>query len=176
MVRHYHRIAPAIALTLALAAAPASAKFELNPVAGTQTQSGSPTSTNVCSEVCSAVGYGFFKHPAVASARTGAATPHDPQLRSEVVSGNGYGGANSTAANRSSTGPRSEVVSAGGYSNPSVPSTVVRVVAPSDGFHWGDAGIGAGGAVALMLLALVGVLGATNTRRSASRGSAQPTG
>jgi hypothetical protein len=118
MLRHYHRIAPAIALTLALAAAaPASAKFELNPVAGTQTQSSSPASTSVCSEVCSA----------------------------------------------------------GGYGNPGAPSKVVRVVAPSSGFHWGDAGIGAGGAFALTMLALGGVLAATNTRRRASRSSAQPT-
>jgi hypothetical protein len=174
MVRHHHRIAPAIALTLALAAAPASAKFELNPPAGIQTHPSSRASTNLCSEVCSAGGYASVKQAAVTSA-TGAALPHDPRPRSEVVSGGGYGSASPAAASRSFTGPRSEVVSGSGYGNPSVRSTVVRVVAPSGGFHWGDAGIGAGGAFALIMLAAGVVLGTTNTRRRASRSSAQPT-
>jgi hypothetical protein len=152
MVRHHHRFAPAIAVTLALAAAPASASamFELNSPVGTQTHSSSPAGTNLCSEVCSGGGYLAVQPASVTPARTGAALPHDPR-------------------------PRSEAVSGAGYANPSVPSTAVRVVAPSGGFHWGDAGIGAGGAVVLTMLVLGGVLGATSIRRRASGGPAQPT-
>ena len=149
MVRHHHRIVPAIALTLALAAAaPASARLELNPPPGAGEPS-TAASTNLCSEVCGASGYTAATQLAVASAERGASS--------------------------GSNGPRSEVVSGGGYSNPSGFPTVVRVVAPTGGFDWGDAGIGAGGAFAMMMLLIGGVLGATNVRRRTARSTAQPT-
>jgi hypothetical protein len=174
MVRHQYRIAPAIALTLALAAAPpAFARHELNSPAAT-TQASAPASPNLCSEVCSAAGYTTAIQPTLASAERGATLPNNPRGRSEVLSGAGSGSPNSTIMSRGSNGPRSEVVSGAGYSNPSGVRTVVRVVARSGGFHWVDAGIGAGGAIAILLL-ISAVLGATNVRRRATRGTVQPT-
>jgi hypothetical protein len=146
-------------------AAPASASLELNPpAAGTTTNPRTPASTNLCSEVCFGGGY---------TARdTGAALPHDPRARSVVLAGAGYGYGSTPIASSGSDSPRSEVVSGAGYGNPNAPATVVRVVVPSDGFDWGDAGIGAGGALALMTLLIGGALGATNIRRRATRSTA----
>jgi hypothetical protein len=49
---------------------------------------------------------------------------------------------------------------------------VVRVVTPKDGFDWGDAGIGAGGAVVLMTLAGGSALAVTAARRRVTHGTA----
>jgi hypothetical protein len=175
MVPYHHRIAPAIALTLTLAAAvPASARFDLNQAAGTP-DGGSPTSAAPCSEVCSGSGYTFLGKPAVTSARTGALLPHDPRPRSHVLSGGGSTSGNSITASRDSAAPCSEVCSGSGYGEPTATSTVVRVVAPTEGFHWDDAGIGAGTAFVLTVLLAGGVLGAAKIRRRASPSSAQPT-
>ena len=130
MVRHHHYIAAAIALTLALgAAAPAAARFELNPPAPIF-QVSTPASTNVCFDVCSASGY--------AARETGAALPHDPRPRAVVLAGAGYRHGDT----------------------------------PSVGFDWGDAGIGAGGALALMTLLIGAALGAASIRRRATRTTA----
>jgi hypothetical protein len=83
---------------------------------------------------------------------------------SEICSG---GPAPSTA----STGPGSEVIDNGGYGSPQTPATIVRVTTPR-GFDWGDAGIGAAGAVGLALSAL-GVALAVSQRRA--RRSEEPT-
>jgi hypothetical protein len=164
MVRYHHRITAAIALTLALAAAaPASARPTLDPSLGAAIP-GTPASTNLCSEVCSGSGY--------SAARTGAALPHDPRPRAVALAGTGSAHPSSPAESSGSNGPRSEVVSGGGYGNPNAPATVVRVLTPSDGFHWDDAGIGAGGALALMTLLIGVALGATNIRRRAARSTA----
>jgi hypothetical protein len=175
MVRHHHRLAPAVALTLALAAAaPASARLELNPPASSAAPS-TPASTNLCSEVCGASGYTAATQPPGASAGRGAALPHDPRPRAQALAGAATGSGSSTTASSGFSGPRSEVVSAGGYSNPSAPQTVVRVSAPSGGFDWGDAAIGAGGAVALTMLLIGGVLRTTNIRHRGTGSSAQST-
>jgi hypothetical protein len=143
---HHGHIASAIALTLAVAAGAAPAAWaDPQPLAQAEAAAVNhptriPASTGPCSEACSAGGYGSMNQPALTQAGTGAALPHDPRPRSEVVSGGGYGPV-------------------------SVPSTVVRVVAPSGGFDWGDAGIGAGGAFALTMIGLGGVLAATNRHR-----------
>jgi hypothetical protein len=173
MVRHYHRTMPAIALMLALVGAgSASARLELNPPPSAA-QPNTSVSTNLCSEVCGAGGYTAAIPQNAAFGEKGAALRHDPRARSQALSGGGSHNPRITAST-GSTGPRSEVVSGGGYTNPGYAPTVVRVVAPSSGFDWGDAGIGAGGAVALMLLT-VGLFGATNVRHRAARGTAQPT-
>jgi hypothetical protein len=52
-----------------------------------------------------------------------------------------------------STGPGSEVIDNGGYDRPKTPATVVHVTTPQS-FDWGDAGIGAAGALGLTMLAL----------------------
>jgi hypothetical protein len=169
MFRHQHHIIPAVALAVALsAAAPASASLGPNPVPGAPTPAPGPRITSPwqlvnaadtqqssvatpgpCSEVCSGGGYGSANQAAATAASAGAALPHDPRARSEVVAGGGYG-------------------------TPNVRPTAVRVTHSRDGFDWGDAGIGAGGALALTMLTAGGVLATTNTRRRARRGSAQP--
>ena len=47
------------------------------------------------------------------------------------------------------------------------PATIVRVVAPDDSFHWTDAGIGAGAALALVAFALAGTRAARSRKRHA---------
>jgi hypothetical protein len=164
MVRYHHRVAAAIALIVAVtAAAPALARPELGATAG-QAQPSIPAGTNPCSEVCSGSGY------AVTSA--GAALAHNPTGLAVARAGSGYGYGSTPTASAGSNNPRSEVVSGGGYGNPTAPAAVVRVVAPSDGFDWGDAGIGAGCALALMTLVIGGILGAANIRRRAARAAA----
>ena len=151
MIRHHQRIARAAALTLALtaiAASPASA----NPP---------PASPGPCSEVCSGGGYG----PGPSQP---AATPTSTQPRSkiantgpcsEVCSGSGYGSSVSRpAATPTTTGPGSDVSSTNGYDFARVPPTVVRIISGDSGFDWGDAGIGAGAALGLMLAATGGTL------------------
>jgi hypothetical protein len=48
------------------------------------------------------------------------------------------------------------------------PATIVRVINPSTGFDWGDAGIGAAGALGLMALAVSGGLAITERRARAT--------
>ena len=165
MVRHHcQRIAPAIALTLTLAlvgAAPAFAKFDLNPVV-IAAHPGSPPSTSVCSEVCSGGGYGPVTQAVATPTKTGAALPHDPRPRSVALASGGYGGANTIASR--------------GFTSSRTPNTaVVRVALPSSGFHWGDAWIGAGGAFALTVLLVGGALGITHVRRRPAHSSTLPT-
>jgi hypothetical protein len=184
MVPHHHRVASAIALTLALAAAaPASARFELNPGTGADNQS-TTASTSLCSEVCSASGY--------AAQNSGAALPHDPRPRAVALAGAGYGYGSSPIAPARTTGPG--VVTGARHVTPTIlatrggavhvaPSRLTNPVSarhisatasatPSDGFDWGDAGIGAGGAIALMTLLVGGALGVSSFRRRPTRGTA----
>jgi hypothetical protein len=92
-------------------------------------------------------------------------------LCSEVCSASGYtAGTRSGATLSHDPRPRS-VALAGGSAQPR-PATVVRVVTPKDGFDWGDAGIGAGGAVVLMTLAGGSALAVTAARRRVTRSTA----
>jgi hypothetical protein len=156
MVRHHRRIAPAVGLALALAtAAPAAGMPQPNPSSTAQTRQ---TSTQLCSEVCSASGYG--------AAKSGATLPHDPRTRAVALAGAGYGYGSTPVASTPSASLRSEVVSGAGYGNPNAATTVVRVSAPSnDGFDWGDAGVGAGGT-----LVILGLLGGGAFALSSARG------
>ncbi len=78
---------------------------------------------------------------------------------SEVCSGGGYSpGASRQTSTPTSTGPGSDVSSTNGYDFARVPPTVVRIVSGDSGFDWGDAGIGAGAALGLMLAATGGAL------------------
>ena len=168
MFRHYRRLAAPIALALALAAAaPAAARPNLEPTASAANPS-PPATTNLCSEVCGGSGY--------TAANAGANLAHNPTASSVAHAGAGFGYGSSPTANTGSTNPRSKVVSAGGYGNHQASATVVRVVSPGEGFDWGDAGIGAGGALALMTLVIGGTLGATSIRRRATRTTAKPVG
>jgi hypothetical protein len=50
--------------------------------------------------------------------------------------------------------------------------TATTAASSNHGFHWSDAGIGAGGAVALMTLVVGGALGASSVRRRTTRSPA----
>jgi hypothetical protein len=157
MLGHHHRFIPAIALALALAAAAPAAAMQILDSTPPPAPQGTAVSAGPCSEVCSAGGYSASSSWVEPSAERGATLPHNPRGRFDPA----------TAG--VSTGPRSEVVSGGGYVNPASPTTVVRAVAPSTGFDWGAAGIGAAGAVVLMLLILGATVRTTSIRHRASR-------
>ena len=62
------------------------------------------------------------------------------------------------AATPTSTGPGSDVSSTNGYDLARVPPTVVRIIPRDSGFDWGDASIGAGAILGLVLAATGGTL------------------
>ena len=93
-------------------------------------------------------------------------------LCSEVCSASGYTAGTASGATLShDPRPRSTAL-AEGSTQPRPAATVVRVVTPKDGFDWGDAGIGAGGAVVLMTLVGGSALGVTAARRRVRHGTA----
>ena len=55
------------------------------------------------------------------------------------------------------------------------PTTIVRVITPTGGFDWGDAGIGAAAGVALLMIGLAGALAVSQRRTRRSTGSASVT-
>jgi hypothetical protein len=84
----------------------------------------------------------------------------------DVCSGHGYGPASVTTRIPATAASCGDVCSGHGYGPVSAPAAVLRVAAPGDGsFDWGDAGIGAGSAFVLTIIAAGGVLTATNRRR-----------
>jgi hypothetical protein len=136
---HHHTAT--IALTLALAlAVPATA------AAGLPDQLSNPASASPCSEVCS--GGGYFGNSNTTRPTGGLPAVlngvGDPGLCSEVCSGGGYGFVSRPSGTPGDTA--------------SIPPTAVRAVTYSGGFDWGDAGIGAGGMLALTVIGLGGAL------------------
>jgi hypothetical protein len=101
-----------------------------------------PTQVNrgPCSEACSARGYHSQLPSATPTAETGARLPHDPR-------------------------PRSIATLSRGVAVHSAPAPFAHVVTHDTGFDWGDAAIGAGGAIALLLVG-GGATYATTARRS----------
>ena len=94
-----------------------------------------------------------------ASPASATPPPANPGPCSEVCSGSGYDSrASRPAATPTTIGPGSDVSSTNGYDFARVPPTVVRIVSGDSGFDWGDAGIGAGAALGLMLAATGGTL------------------
>jgi hypothetical protein len=180
MIRHHHRVASAIALTLALAsAAPAAARFELNPATGADNHS-TTANTNLCSEVCSASGY--------VSHNSGAALPHDPRARAVALAGGGYGYGSTKIAAATTGRPAGArhitptlVATRGGAIDGATRTVATSVgshpvsspapATPSGGFDWGDAGIGAG-TVALIALLVSGMVGVNSVRRRTTRSPA----
>ncbi|MGZ4231869.1 MAG: hypothetical protein ACXVVQ_10625 [Solirubrobacteraceae bacterium] len=85
-----------------------------------------------------------------------------------------------TAANDGSpstpttSGPRSEVVSGGGYGSGA--PTIVRVVDGNSGFDWADAAIGAAGGIVLSMLGLGGAHGVSQYRTRRTRHTAALSG
>ena len=111
---------------------------------------------------------GLWRWPYTA-VNAGANLAHNPTAGSVAHAGAGYGYG-------STPGPRAPARTI--HARRSCPAqatatptcaAVVRVDAPGDGFDWGDASIGAGGALALMTLGIGGALGANNIRRRTTR-------
>jgi len=159
MIHEHHRITSAVVVALALAASIApAASADPQPLASAeaaiaangrpttavrpnpdeQTLTQAPVDSGPCSEVCSGGGYGFGNS---SSAESGAQLPHNPLAGTGLLSeqANGLVAAAHTPA-------------------------VVHVTAPSGGFDWGDAGVGAGGMLALILIGVGGVLTAARRR------------
>jgi hypothetical protein len=160
MVRQ-HRTTAAVAVTLALAAslAPAAsadpaplARAEaviaaphgsalVRPNPDNQTATAASTYSGPCSEVCSggAGSYGAGTELPQTSGQSGASVPNTHRPQRVAVTGQHRSG---------STAP-----------------TAVRVPARSGGFHWADAGIGAGASLILVGVGLAGMRAATNRRK-----------
>jgi hypothetical protein len=139
---HHYRIAT-IVLTLAVAVAvPAATATAQQPSQPNSLAGGSP-----CSEVCSGGGYGLGNSN---TSRPTSSLPSDHGPCSEVCSGGGYGSVIQPSHNTAS-----------------IPSTSARVLTPTGGFDWADAGIGASGMLALTVIGLGGAL--TLARRRTHR-------
>jgi hypothetical protein len=102
---------------------------------------GATANPGPCSEVCSggAGSYGSASQRSQTPDESSATLPHDRQSRS--------------------------VAAPSLYSAASTPSAVVRVVTNNGGPHWGDAGIGAGGMLAVTLIGLGAAVTLTRRRR-----------
>jgi hypothetical protein len=128
-----------------------------------------------CSEVCSGDGYGFGNSSSAGRATTAVRPNPDEQTPpqatvdsgpcSEVCSGDGYGFGNSSSAESGAQLPHNPLAGTGllseqanGLVAAAHTPAVVHVTAPSGGFDWGDAGVGAGGMLALILIGVGGVL------------------
>ena len=144
-----HRIGTSVALALALAASAATAgarQFDLSA-------NGSYVPAGLTS----------MQAPSKTAAPPTGTQPHSKTANtgpcSEACSGGGYGPRTSRlAATPTSTGPGSDVSSTNGYDVARVPPTVVRIIPRDSGFDWGDASIGAGAALGLVLAATGGTL------------------
>jgi hypothetical protein len=177
-----HRIGTSLALALALAAsaAPASARpFDLN-ANGSEVPAGS-ASMQAASQPTQPTGVPPILLAAKRSQQAALQQAHDQErlayLAHHQPRGAPYSSAEmnayATPTGVPSTGPRSEVVSGGGYGPINTPATVVRVLVHGGGFHWGDAGIGAAGALGLALVSLGGAFAISQQRQARrSKGSA----
>ena len=130
-------------IALVLAAGAAGA-----PIAAASGPAGAPVSTpTLCSERCSEY---LPRNPAPAPSVT-QPIPGSAGTCSEICSQNGRG-----------YGPDNAVAT----------PVIVRTISPSTGFHWRDAGIGAGGGLGLSMLGVGGVLALSGRRERQVRGSA----
>jgi hypothetical protein len=175
MIRH-HRIGATIAVTLAFTASLASTAWAdpaplaqgESAIAATQTGATSPVRPNPDEQTVT--------RPAAMPARADSPAPCG-----DACSGGGYGVVRakpiSVPVTSSDYGfgehPQSVVASGGGHAHPTTASSEPPV---ANGFHWGDAGIGAGGALGLMMLLVGGALVMTRARQRPRRNQARPTG
>ena len=159
MIRQHHLIRGTVALAAALTASLASAAWAdpaplqnaettisqsstaIQPNPDQQPATGATANPGPCSEVCSgeAGRYGSANQRSRTPNGSGATLAHDSRPGSAAI-------------------PRL-------YSTASTPPKAARVITQNGGFHWGDAGIGAGGMLALTLIALGGVVTLTHRRR-----------
>jgi hypothetical protein len=150
----YHHRTATLALALALAAGVPAATAAQQPG-----QRSSPAPASPCSEVCSGGGYASATGTTTSPAYSLPVILNDlglgnPTPCSEVCSGGGYG----SMSPPSRTSDRSSA-----HNTATVPPAAVHVAARSGGFAWSDAGIGAGGMLALTVIGIGGAL--TLTRR-----------
>jgi len=169
MIHEHHRITSAVVVALALAAsiAPAAsadpqplasaeaaiaahgrATTAVRPNPDEQTLTQATVNSGPCSEVCSGGGYGLASS---SSAESGARLPHNPLARTGLLA---------HQANQEVAATHTPAV--------------VHVTAPSTGFDWGDAGVGAGGMLALILIGSGGVLAVTRRRSHAVTPTTRP--
>jgi len=149
---YHHRIAT-IALTLALAAGVPAAAAAQQPGHPNSPATGSP-----CSEVCSGGGYTSGTSTTTSPAYSLPIILNhlgNPAPCSEVCSGGGYGPVSP---------PSPTPVHSSAPNTATIPPTAARVVTQSAGFDWGDAGIGASGMLALIVIGLGGALALTRRR------------
>jgi len=141
---------------------PASPPVRSNP--DQQSATGASTYTGPCSEVCSGAGYGPASQPSGNLDDSGARLPHDPRVglsKTQIASlSEIQQGAKEAGLHPGVFGP------AGARTTP---ATIARVTAPDDGFDWGDAGIGAGGMLALTLIGVAGAIALINRRNDRVR-------
>jgi hypothetical protein len=150
----YHHHTAAIALALALAAGV--------PAAAAAQQPASPAPTTPCSEVCSGGGYpsapGATTCPAYSLPTILNHLANPAPCSEPCPAGGRYGSAS----------PPSQTPDTCTASHPAkIPPTAVHIAAHTDRFHWGDAGIGAGAMLAVIVTGLGGAL--TLTRRRSHR-------
>jgi hypothetical protein len=145
----HHRISGIVAagaLALGVSAVPASARpFDISangsvvPAAAVAAAAhASARSPIPCGDACSGGGYRTATPRVSVTNESGATLPHDARPRPLVLSS-----ASNTAG---------------------APRAVVRVVTHDGGFHWGDAGIGAGGVLALSILGIGGMMAFSHRR------------
>lgn len=173
MLRHHHRIASLLALTAALVlAAPVSATLKPRPGANVANASSS-SSTIPCSRTCVQAG-GQAPAAELGFNRSSAARAPAAQLgfnRSSAA----QTPATQLGFNDSSVGQGrgTEAASSSDYANPPALATQLRVARP-DGFDWGDAGIGAAGAIGLTMLVVGALLFTIKARQRETRNATQP--
>lgn len=159
MIRQHHLIRGTIALAAALTASLAPAAWaDPAPLAKTEariaanSQSSTAVQPNPDEQTAS-------NAPAVTGASCG-----------DICSGHGYGPVSVATRAPATTAPCGDVCSGHGYGPVNVSTRAIPSVrppsaaAPSSGFDWGDAGIGAGSMLALTLIGVGGVLAASNRR------------
>ena len=142
---------------------PASQPVRPNP--DQQNATSATTYTGPCSEVCSGAGYGTASQPSRHENDSGARHRHNPPL--------GLSKTRITSLSEIQQGAKEAGLHAGVFgpsdATTTPPATSVRVTAPDTGFDWGDAGIGAGGMLALTLIGVAGVITLTNRRDHRAR-------
>jgi hypothetical protein len=182
MIRQHHLIRGTIALAIALTAslapsawadpaplARAEAAIAANSQSNTavrpnpdeQTTTLATANPGPCSEVCSggAGSYGSVSQGSRLPAESGATLPHSGRPRPSARSGT----QTLSLAEIQRGAVQAGVQRLSGTA--STPPTTVRLVTHNGGFHWGDAGIGAGGMLAAVLIGLGGAITLTHRRR-----------
>lgn len=180
MIRQHHLIRGTIALAAVLTASLApAARADPAPLANAETTIAANTQSNTtarpnpdqqtatdatanpgpCSEVCSGAAGSYGSTNAIPPAlRPARSSEQAANTRAEAREAHAL--AYSSPANA-----RYSSAATNGYSTASTLPTLLRLATNNGGFHWGDAGIGAGGMLALTLIGFGGAVTLTHRRR-----------